>query len=141
MKKLLILMLSLLMAVLMLVACGKNKAEEKDDDEKTSETTAVLETTADGGTVEQDAEGNIVTKGADGKVIHVEDKDGNSVDVSEYVQTHSWIEQSGDSVSKDEEPTQAINPTDSEGNEMEGEIPAVISTAIPEDEVTEFPDL
>ena len=39
-----------------------------------SETTAVLETTADGGTIEKDSEGNKITKDRDGRVVAVEDK-------------------------------------------------------------------
>ena len=141
MKKRLIILLALMMTALLLVACGEKKTEDTDEEEKTAETTVVLETTSDGGTVEQDSEGNIVTKGADGKITHVEDKDGNPIDVAEYVKTHSLVESVESKQADATEPVKTINPTDSEGNEMEGEIPAVISTAIPEDEVTEFPDL
>ena len=136
MKKRLIILLVLMMTALLLVACGENKADEKDDGDKTSETTAVLETTADGGTVEQDAEGNIVTKGADGKVVYVEDKDGNPVDVNEYVTKYSTAGKSGvdDSI-------EIIVPTGADGSPIEDKIHEMVSTMTPENDVTEIPGL
>lgn len=59
------------------------------------ETTVVLETTPEGGTIEKDPEENKITKDKDGNVISVEDKNGNPVDVEEYVSTHSWVQGSG----------------------------------------------
>ena len=83
-----------ILSVMLLTACGEKKSDATGDEAKTTETTVVLETTAEGGTVEQDSEGNIVTKDHDGKVVSVTDKNGNSIDVVEYVTTHQWIEYS-----------------------------------------------
>ena len=95
---------ALLIMIGVLSACGEEKKEEtssKTDSQVTTtvstseipkETTVVLETTPDGGTVEKDSEGNKITKAPDGTVIAVEDENGTPVDVEEYVSTHSWVQ-------------------------------------------------
>ena len=89
----------LLMAALLLSACGENESTGKsaDDNADTAETTVVLETTSEGGTVEEDAEGNRITKDKEGKIISVVDKNGNPIDLDEYLTTHSWAESNGSS--------------------------------------------
>ena len=52
------------------------------------ETTKVLETTTDGGTVEEDKDGNILEKDKDGEIVSVKDSSGNSVDVEQYKAEH-----------------------------------------------------
>ena len=145
-----------------LAACGENGDATKDeapigDTPVVKETTVVLETTADGGTVEQDAEGNKITKDKDGKVIRVEDKSGNELDVTEYLTTHSWVEGSGSDTSDasgGESGSSKNNGSNSNSNEnasvgtgksgetfssgsqeekVEEEIPVVIAT-IPDDD-------
>lgn len=74
----------------LLAACGE-KDLDNTDTSIVFETTVVIETTADGGTVERDSDGNIITKNTEGEVVFVEDKNGNSVDVNKYVASHSWI--------------------------------------------------
>ena len=91
-KNVIVLILALVFA-LTLVACGENEKTATPDESTTvQETTVVIETTAEGGTIEKDSEGNTITKDENGKVVSVEDKDGNPVDVVEYVTTHTWIE-------------------------------------------------
>ena len=75
---------------LALVACGDEKTESSDNQSNTDETTAVLETTADGGTVELDADGNTITRDKDGNIISIKDSAGNPIDLQEYARTHSW---------------------------------------------------
>lgn len=53
----------------------------------TEETNEVLSTT-DGGTVEKDKEGNKLTRDSGGELKSVEDKNGNPVSVSEYLESH-----------------------------------------------------
>lgn len=77
--------------IMLLSACGEKKQESAANADKPAETTVVLETRADGGTLEQDAEGNKITKDEKGNVLSVEDKDGKPVDVEEYISTHTWV--------------------------------------------------
>lgn len=78
--------------VLMFVACGNQENNTTPDESVPGETTVITATTSDGGTVEKDSEGNIITKDNNGKVVSVEDKNGKTIDIAEYVTTHSWIE-------------------------------------------------
>lgn len=95
------LLLCIAAAVMLLAACGEDKKASADDKKSpdaataVTETTAVIETTAEGGTVEQDPEGYKITKDTSGKVVAVEDKDGNPVDVKTYLSTHAWVEDPG----------------------------------------------
>nr|WP_316624246.1 hypothetical protein [uncultured Ruminococcus sp.] len=92
-----------LLAVLILTscflsACGNKNTGSTPDQSAISETTVVLETTSEGGTVEQDPEGNKITKDKEGKVTHVEDKTGKTIEVTDYLATHAWVEADGSSV-------------------------------------------
>lgn len=69
----------------MLTACGENKSS---DLLSPAETTFVIETTADGGTIEMDSEGNQLTKDNEGNILAVQDKSGNSIDVQTYITEH-----------------------------------------------------
>lgn len=118
-KVLITLLTAAILLSVMLCACGdkQNNASENSSigtDAAVTETTAVLETTAEGGTVEQDSEGNKITKDKDGIVIAVEDKDGNPIEVTQYVTTHSWVEHSGKSSGDSIDPS--INPKSDNGN-------------------------
>ena len=90
-KMLPILLCVLLIGSILFTACGKKKSESTKDEAAPGETTVVLETTSDGGTIEQDAEGNKITKDEKGNVLSVEDKDGKPVDVERYISTHTWV--------------------------------------------------
>lgn len=159
MKRVFALLLAAFMLTALLCACN-NKKDEATPDEATAtvtETTVVLETTADGGTIEQDSEGNKITKDKDGKVIAVEDKDGNPIDVDEYLQTHSWVEGSGSSGSSSgsgssggsegsgsskEESSGSGESSDGGEDLTEGEIPIVIATIpVDTDDLEVLPDL
>ena len=98
-KKFSVLLCLLIVCSILFTACGEKKSESTKDESSPDETTVVLETTSDGGTIEQDSEENKITKDKDGKVIYVEDKDGNPIDVTEYLSTHSWVESNDDSSS------------------------------------------
>lgn len=91
MKLLPILLCLLMICSILFTACGKKKSESTRDESAPGETTVVLETTSDGGTIEQDSEGNKITKDDKGNVLSVEDKDGKSVDVEWYITIHSWV--------------------------------------------------
>lgn len=86
-----ILLCVLLIVLILFTACGKKKSESTKDESVPGETTVVLETTGDGGTIEQDAEGNRITKDEKGNILSVEDKDGKLVDVERYISSHSWV--------------------------------------------------
>ena len=86
-----ILLCVLLIGSILFTACGKQKSDSTKDEAAPGETTVVLETTGNGGTIEQDAEGNRITKDEKGNVLSVEDKDGKPVDVERYISTHSWV--------------------------------------------------
>lgn len=79
------------MMIMLLSACGDKKSEATADEAKPVETTVVLETTSDGGTIEQDSEGNKITKDEKGNILSVDDKDGKPIDVEEYITTHTWV--------------------------------------------------
>lgn len=78
------------MIIMLLSACGEKKSEATADEAKPAETTVVLETTSDGGTIEQDSEGNKIAKDEKGNILSVEDKYGKPIDVEEYITTHTW---------------------------------------------------
>ena len=86
-----ILLCLLLLCLILFTACGEKENEAAKDESVPDETTVVLETTNDGGTIEKDSEGNKITKDDKGNVVSVEDKDGTPVDVEKYITTHSWI--------------------------------------------------
>ncbi len=56
----------------------------------TDETLKLIETTPDGGTVEQDSDGNTIKKDKNGDIVSVEDKNGSSVNADEYVRSHPY---------------------------------------------------
>ena len=90
-KKSISIMLIALLTVAFFASCEENQAAKSNSNDNISvsqETTAVTETTPDGGTVEKDSEENVITKDKEGKIVSVEDKDGNVVDIDEYVEAH-----------------------------------------------------
>lgn len=86
-----ILLCVLLIVSILFTACGKKKSKSTKDEAVPDETTVVLETTGNGGTIEQDAEGNKITKDEKGNVLSVVDKDGKPVDVERYISTHTRV--------------------------------------------------
>lgn len=87
----------LIICSILFTACGEKENESTKDESAPGETTVVLETTSNGGTIEQDSESNKITKDENGKVVSVEDKNGNSIDVTEYLTTHTWVESNSNS--------------------------------------------
>ena len=89
MKKAFVMVLSVLMMTLLLAGCGnKNNAATPDStaadgsvSSRITETAKVLETTSEGGTVEQDKEGNVIEKDKNGEIVSVKDKDGKTQDL------------------------------------------------------------
>lgn len=150
MKKILAILMTVLVMAALLCACGEKSGEATPDEAAKIETTVVLETTADGGTVEKDPEGNIVTKDQDGNVTAVEDKDGNPLDVKEYLETHSYVQGSGSSSDSSGSSSGSSGSSDSSGksgdssdsqDETEGEIPVIIATIPDDEDLIELPDL
>lgn len=97
-QKILAIFVGSMILIALLSACGEDKSTASDDkksgEEATTavETVAVLETTADGGAIEQDSEGNKIIRDNTGKIIEIKDKDDNPVDITVYLSTHTWIE-------------------------------------------------
>lgn len=131
------------MIAVLFSACGEKSGEAPPDVSVITETTVVLETTADGGTIEQDSEGNKITKDKDGKVIAVEDKDGNPIEVTEYLKTHSWVEgnSGGSGGSGNGGTSSAPDSTNADGELIEGDIPVIIATIPDGDDLEVLPDL
>lgn len=169
-SKYLIIISILIFVIMLLSACGEKGTESTADESKTAETTVVLETTLEGGTVEQDSEGNRITKDSEGKVTKVEDKDGNPIKVEEYLTTHTWVENPGSndsgsvshggssdgssgnssgSISNGSSSGSTgnsggsvnKNPNNSQDDNIEESIPVVIATVPDEDDMEVLPDL
>ena len=141
----------------MMSACSGGSDKATHDSASVHETTVIIETTADGGTIEKDAEDNKITKDKKGKVIAVEDKDGNTLVVTEYLTTHSWVEYSGAKDKSSDNSSDSNKGTDKDksgsgnsGNngtssradsDSEGEVPVVIATLPDDDQLKDVPDL
>lgn len=168
MKRALVIFIAALMMTGVFCACNNNEQTKSTATADSAETTVVLETTAQGGTIEKDSEDNIITKDENGKVVKVEDKNGKTIEVSEYLTTHSWVENSsssgggsksssaaddsktgsnsGDSKTDSSESSEKkstdekkdSNKTD-EG--LEEEIPVVVATITEEQDKLDIPDL
>ena len=98
--------------LMIFAACGEKETHNAADETKSAETTpaetnVVLETTADGGTIELDSEGNKVTKDLHGEITYVEDKDGNPVDVVVYRTAIGW-KKADDAMSDGDSPSPTI---------------------------------
>ena len=135
-----ILLCLLIICSILFTACGEQESESTKDESTPDETTVVLETTSDGGTIEQDSEGNKITKDENGKVVSVEDKDGNPVNVTEYLTTHTWVESnggSGGSGGSSGSGSSSVSGDDA----VEESIPVIIATIPDEDDMVELPDL
>ena len=72
MKRIISFMVAILMIAALFSACGEKQNAASPDEAAITETTVVLETTADGGTIEQDSEGNKITKDENGKVASMQ---------------------------------------------------------------------
>ena len=165
MKRALFVLIVMILVSVVLTACGDKSTGSTNDESAPAETTFVLETTAQGGTIEQDSEGNQITKDNEGKVVSVKDKNGNDVNVTEYLETHSWVEGSdsgnnngsgADSVSGKSGSSKTDKSGGSQGsssgkkdnassgnsddNVAEEEIPVVIATIPDEDTLETLPD-
>lgn len=166
MKRVLFVLITIILVSVILTACGNKTNVSTADESSPAETTVVLETTAQGGTIEQDSEGNQITKDSDGKVVSVKDKNGTEVNVTEYLETHSWVEgvnngnegsssglgagsdnslssKSGKSDSSQggsSKRDDSVSSGSSDDSNLEGEIPVVIATIPDEDELETLPD-
>ena len=154
-KWLLILAAAVITLSCILCACGDDKKDAKSEPESknaaevtsaSDETTVVLETTSEGDTVEKDSDGNKITRDKTGDIVAVEDKNGNPVEVTEYLTTHSWVERKENSQADSDksESGQKDNgekkPSDVQKEDVEGEIPAIIASVPDDDEMIELPD-
>nr|WP_316621753.1 hypothetical protein [uncultured Ruminococcus sp.] len=153
-----------------LSACGNDSStagQATPDSSAVQETTVVLVENSDGSTVEKDSEGNKISKDKDGEITKVVDKNGNEVDITEYIRTHSWIttsltnaessssaKGSGSGAVKDSEngKTSASSSAKSESsvssedaqNGVEDEIPVLVASAPDPSELDDeqaFPDI
>lgn len=160
-KVLICLVAAMLIVSCLISACASDSSKATVDQstpvsESVKETTVIIETIAGGGTVEKDSEGNKITKDEKGAVIAVEDKEGNSLVVSEYLKTHSYVEYSGSTVKSTDNPSNThpdsgkdkSGTSGSEGstssvgdNDSEGEVPVIIATLPDDDELKNVPDL
>ena len=128
-----ILILSAFIVIAMLMtACGENDSDKEVDLSATKssnvepstadrETTAILSTTAEGGTIEQDSDGYKITRDNSGKVVKVEDKNGNPVSVETYLITHTWVENPGSVGGRSDSSTADSNSADGNGNNSDTE--------------------
>ena len=134
---------ALLIICFALSACGEDKpaatetptAQQSSD--ASAETTEVLETTADGGTVERDSEGNRITKDSDGGIVSVEDKSGASVDVNDYVASHPGTVPS---LTGNTQSGSSGDTSETQEEVVEGEIPVIIATIPDDDDLIELPE-
>ena len=182
-KYLALILAALMILSVLLTACGEDSSDALKDGKKAnetttvsettavSETTVVLETTSEGGTVEKDSEGNKITKDKDGNITHVEDKEGNTIEITEYITTHTWIvtslsentdsddgsaksgnagsssDSSGSNSNKQSSDGTKPNATNNVGSDgaheddYEDEVPVIIATIPNESDYEELPDL
>ena len=165
MKRALVIFIAALTMTCVFCACNNNEQTKSTESTEIAETTVVIETTAKGGTVEKDPEDNIITKDENGKVIKVVDKNGKTIEVTEYLTTHSWVEyvpaagsgstsgssksegaskaaDPGSSESSDKKPSETTDKRESEKSEevTEGEIPVAIATVPDTDDQKVIPD-
>lgn len=154
----------------LLSACGEKPSDVAADDASADsavvkETTVVLETTADGDSIELDSEGNKITKDKNGEIISVVDKNGKTIEVTEYITTHHWIiesndadssagKNSGSGTSSEKSSSQSGSKpaassssgsssasSDNDGEDVEGDIPVIIATIPDDEDMIELPDL
>ena len=155
-RLLIALTVALLIVCFALSACGEDKKDANSETESknpteitaaSGETTVVLETTSDGGTVEQDSEGNKITIDKDGSVTSVEDRNGDPIDVADYLTTHKQAQQEGNTKSDSgksnigQEASEDKTPSDVQDDEIEDDIPVIIATLPNEDELVDLPEL
>lgn len=97
MKKLIAYAVMFLLIISLISGCGcvGDKASgtkpKTSSSAKTEETLKVIETTPDGGTVEQDKAGNKIKKNKNGKITSIVDKNGNSVNINNYITNHPGV--------------------------------------------------
>ena len=60
-----------------------------------SETTAIVETTADGKTIQKDSEGNELEFDASGDIVSIKDTKGNPRVINEYLEDHYFVTPDG----------------------------------------------
>lgn len=135
-----VLLAAVLAAALLLTACGEKNTDQTNETTAAAhaeETTAVIATTAEGGSVEQDAQGNRITRDQNGTVISIKDDKDQPVDVDGYLEQHPWVPGTlpGNSDGA------VIAPSDSPQEDVEGTIPVIIATIPDDDDLIELPDL
>ena len=134
MKKIIVIASAVIMMTLLLAACGNSGKATPDSATPDSavsstekETTKVIETTSQGGSIEKDKEGNVIEKDKDGTIVSVKDKDGKTIEITEYITTHTYIVDGGSS-----DTSSAASGSDKHGESEKEDKPAEKET-IPED--------
>ena len=109
MKKTIAVMMALLMLTSVMTACGSDKKATKDTAAKETvfETTPENPKAAKGVIEHKDAEGNVIEIDENGKIVSVKDKDGNTVSVSDYLETHEFITEDNDKDTGDDDSSSA----------------------------------
>lgn len=129
MKKILAAIAAVCTIAAALSACGSEEKTVPDSTEPTvavsptasPETTAVIETTADGGTLELDGEGNTLAIDKSGTIVSVTDKNGQPVTVTEYITTHYMITSGGEVVGTPEKVPDGGKASDSASSKADSQ--------------------
>lgn len=114
MKRLMVALAVILLFATALTACGKKDQDKAKDDTATTDsvsssavgaaksptelpfaTTVVTETTAKGGTLEKDRDGNVIEIDASDEIVSIKSADGESLDIPGYLDTHYFVSSSG----------------------------------------------
>lgn len=116
MKRIIAIIAAVLMLIGVLSACGKKDSDKATDDsatkdsassaavgstvaasEKTdpSATTAVVETTAKGNTIERDKDGNVIEIDPSGEIVSIKSNDGDEYEIPVFLQNHYFVSADG----------------------------------------------
>lgn len=129
MKKIITVVAAVLMLTGTLAACGKNQEKQAtpDSTEKatvaatSAETVKPTQKATEGNTAETDSEGNTIEKDKDGTIISVKDKNGEVIEITEYITTHHYtITNEGDS-GDNSAPAEKDQESDSKGSSSKAE--------------------
>lgn len=96
-KRILAVLAACLILAALTASCDNDNKAEGNTDSKTeaiSNINKIIDVTDDGGTIEEDADKNVIEKDANGDVVSVTDKDGNELDVDEYIASHEGLKKS-----------------------------------------------